>query len=114
MKIGETIAKSCTLVFAGALFSQFTSFAQQKPLARSFSPVAEERYQVAISLRAQTQTISTDTVGSKTYVMPVVHEAEVRLKWRATRRIHSMPEDRSAQVEEDIADTGECEEIPQR
>src|SRR5215813_3198768 len=113
MRAGETVARHFKLGLVGAVFLQAIAFAQEMPFARTFSAVSEERYEVAISLRAQTRSISTETVASKTYVMPVAHEAEVRLKWRATRRIVSMSADRSAEIEEDIACLGPCEGTPQ-
>ena len=113
MRARETVARHFKLGLVGALFLQGIAFAQQKPFGRSFSAASEERYEVAISLRAQAQSISTETVASKTYVMPVVHEAEVRLKWRATRRIVSVLPDRSAEIEENIAWVGPCEGTPQ-
>lgn len=113
MRAEETVRKRCKLALVAALFLQTIACAEQMPFARTFSAASEERYQVAISLRAQTQSISTETVSSKTYVMPVLHEAEVKLTWRATRRIVTMLADGSAEIEENIAGVGPCEGTPQ-
>src|SRR5262249_45392895 len=74
--------------------------AEHRPLTRNFSMGGEERYSVTISLKAQTQSVSIETVGSKSYLMPVLHFGEVRLKRHIARRIRSVKSDGTAEIEE--------------
>jgi hypothetical protein len=87
-------------------------FAQPRPLTRHFVASTEERYQVTLSLRAESHSVTTETVAAQTYVTPVVHAAEVSLHWRADRRILSV-QDAAAVIEETLVPASQqCEETP--
>src|ERR1700740_3463279 len=87
-------------------------FAQPRPLTRHFVASAEERYRVTLSLRAESHSVTTETVAAQTYVTPVVHAAEVSLHWRADRRILSV-QDAAAVIEETLVPASQrCEEAP--
>ena len=60
---------------------------QQKPLTRTFTADAEERYQVTATIRVETHGITTEKIGEKTYATPFTHQAEGLVSWRATRKI---------------------------
>jgi hypothetical protein len=79
-----------------------TQHAQQKPLARHFIAGAEERYQVAATIRVETHGISTEKIGEKTYAKPYTHEAEGQLSWRSTRKMTALKEDGSAAIFESL------------
>lgn len=74
--------------------------AQEKPLVRSFTDGSVETYKVALTLRVDVRDVSTQTVGQKTYVKPVSHNAEVTFAWTSRRRIVSVSPDGTAQIEE--------------
>jgi hypothetical protein len=87
--------------------------AQQRPLTRHFVASVEERYQVTLTLRAESHSVTTETVAAQTYVTPVVHAAEVSLHWRADRKILSIQDDGSAAIEETLVPASQqCEESP--
>jgi hypothetical protein len=96
-----------TLVTASGMF------AQPRPLTRHFVASAEERYQVTLSLRAESHSVTTETVAAQTYVTPVVHAAEVSLHWRADRRILAVQDAAAAVIEETLLPARQqCEEAP--
>src|SRR5882724_5043354 len=89
-------------------------FAQQRPLRRHFVAPAGERYQVTLNLKAESHSVTTETVAAQTYVAPVVHTAEVRVRWSAVRKISSLQNDGSATIEETVTpDPQRCEEVAQ-
>src|SRR6266852_453952 len=89
-------------------------FAQQRPLRRHFVAPAGERYQVTLNLKAESHSVATETVAAQTYVTPVVHTAEVRMRWSAVRKIFSLQNDGSATIEETVTpDPQHCEEVTQ-
>jgi hypothetical protein len=89
-------------------------FAQQRPLRRSFAAPAEERYQVTLNLKAESHSVTTETVAAQTYVTPVVRLAEVWLHWRAVRSIRAVQNDGSADIEEMTTPASQqCAEVPQ-
>jgi hypothetical protein len=89
-------------------------FAQQRPLRRHFVAPARERYQVTLNLIAESHSVATETVAAQTYVTPVVHRAEVRVRWSAVRSILSLQNDGTAAIEETVTpDPQRCEELTQ-
>src|ERR1700739_3498497 len=87
------------------------TFAQQRPLTRHFVASSEERYQVILSLKAESHSVTTETVAARTYVTPVIRAAEVSLRWREKRKILSFQEDGSATIEETLAPANQqCED----
>jgi len=89
-------------------------FAQQRPLRRHFVAPAGERYQVTLNLKAESHSVTTETVAAQTYVTPVVHTAEVTVRWSAVRKIFSLQNDGSATIEETVTpDPQRCEEVAQ-
>src|SRR5258708_14088753 len=89
-------------------------FAQQRTLTRHFVAPAEERYQVTLNLKAESHSVTTETVAAQTYVTPVVHTAEVRMRWSAVRKIFSLQNDGSATIEETVTpDPKHWEEVTQ-
>jgi hypothetical protein len=108
MKLATFAGWSCSIFIASAV-PQLSS-AQQQPLARHFVAGAEERYQVTLDVKAESHSVTTETVAAQTYVTPVVSSAEVSVRWLATRRILSVMSDGSAQIEEvAIRGTARCE-----
>jgi len=88
-------------------------FAQQRPLTRHLVASVEERYQVTLVLRAESHSVTAETVAAQTYVTPVVHAAEVSLHWHADRRILSVQDDGSAAIEETLVPASQqCEQAP--
>src|SRR6516162_7226177 len=85
--------------------------AQRKPLMRHFVAPSEEHYQVALTLRAESHSVTTETVAAQTYVTPVIHSSEATVRWRATRRVLSAEKDGSAEIEEMVEPlSGSCAE----
>jgi len=113
MNASKSSARFCLLAVVCAIGMQRTVEAQAKPIGRVFTAESEDRYEVSVSLKAQTQTVSTETVASKTYVMPVVHSAQVQLTWNARRRILSTAPDGAAEIEETVTPTHPCEQVAQ-
>jgi len=75
---------------------------QQKPLTRTFTADAEERYQVTATIRVETHGISTEKIGEKTYATPFTHQAEGLVSWRATRKISAINADGTAAIAESL------------
>jgi hypothetical protein len=89
-------------------------FAQQRALTRHFVAPAEERYQVTLNLKAESHSVATETVAEQTYVTPVVHAAEVKVRWSAVRSILSLQNDGTAAIEETVTPAPQhCEEVTQ-
>src|SRR5260221_3174064 len=87
------------------------NLAQQKPVLRHFVAGTEERYQVTLNVKAESHSVTTETVATQTYVTPAVNGAEVTIRWRAVRRIHTVHGDGSAEVEETVTTVGKpCED----
>src|SRR6266404_9563136 len=87
------------------------TLAQQKPVLRHFVTGTEERYQVTLNVKAESHSVSTETVATQTYVTPAVNAAEVTIRWRAVRRIHSVLDDGTAKIEETVTTVGRpCED----
>ena len=64
-----------------------------------------------LSLKAESHSVTTETVAAQTYVTPVVHAAEVSLHWRAERKILSVQDDGSATIEETLVPASQqCED----
>jgi hypothetical protein len=97
---------------AALFYFVFAAFAldglsvEQKPLTRTFTNGATERYQVSVTIRAETHGVSTEKVGEKTYVKPFAHEAEGHVSWRAVRQVAAVKEDGRAAVEENLEQFG--------
>jgi len=86
----------------------------QKPLTRLFTLAAEERYQVTVGFRAETHSVTTESVAAETYVTPVVHVAEATLRWRSVKRVLAIRPDGSVDTEETVIPvTARCEEAVQ-
>ena len=107
-------ARAKKICFALTMFVTASGvLAQPRPLARHFVASVEERYQVTLILRAESHSVTTETVAAQTYVTPVVHAAEVSLHWRSDRRILSVQEGGSAAIEETLVPASQqCEEAP--
>ena len=112
MKAFPARAKQMCLVITMFVTASCT-FAQPRPLTRQFVASVEERYQVTLSLRAESHSVTTETVAAQTYVTPVLRAAEVSLHWRADRKILSVQDDGSAAIEETLVPAGQqCEQAP--
>jgi hypothetical protein len=113
MKPFATCARQICLA-ATVFIAAHSVLAQQRHLTRRFIASTEERYQVTLNLRAESHSVTTETVAAQTYVAPVVHTAELNLHWRAVRSIRSIQDDGSAAIEESLVPASEqCEEAPQ-
>jgi hypothetical protein len=89
------------------------TLAQQKPVLRHFVAGTEERYQVTLNVKAESHSVSTETVATQTYVTPAVDVAQATIRWRAVRRIHTVHGDGTAEVEETVTTVGKpCEDSP--
>lgn len=75
---------------------------QEKVLTRTFSPGAREAYRVDLTIRSEVRGVSAETIGAKTYVKPLLHEAEGTLVWSLTRRVLSVSPEGSAEIEESL------------
>jgi len=62
MSASKTATKLCLMAVAHTLLSHSAAEAQHKPLSRLFVAGPEERYVVSVSLKAQTQIVSTEAV----------------------------------------------------
>ena len=113
MTASKISARFCLLAVVCAIGTHCEAQAQGKPLARIFTAESEERYKVSVSLKAQTQSVSTETVASTTYVMPVAHSAQVQLTWNTRRTILSTAPDGAAEIEETSTPTHPCEQVAQ-
>ncbi len=111
MTVFPALARQMCL--AMAMFVTASGTSAQQPLMRRFVASVEERYQVTLILRAESHSVTTETVAAQTYVTPVIHAAEVSLHWRADRRILSVQDDGSAAIEESLVPARQqCEEAP--
>ena len=81
-----------------------SSPAQDKPLERRFVVAETAAYRIQLTVRIETETQQTTTIGAKTYVQPATDRAETRLAWIATRRILSIDAAGNAEVEETLSD----------
>lgn len=70
---------------------------------RTFSAGAPLTYRVRLSVRVELEGKRPLPIGSKVYVEPVSHWAEVRLNWRATRRVQRL-EGEWVEIEEALED----------
>jgi hypothetical protein len=113
MTTSKSFARFCLLAVVCAIGTHCKAQAPGKPLGRVFTAESEERYEVSVSMKAQTQSVSTETVASTTYVMPVVHSAQVQVTWNARRRILSTAPDGAAEIEETSTPTHRCEQVAQ-
>ena len=113
MTASKSSVRFCLLAVVCAIGTHCKAQAQGKPLGRVFTADSEERYEVSVSMKAQTQSVSTETVASTTYVMPVVHSAQVQVTWNARRRILSTAPDGAAKIEETSTPTHPCEQVAQ-
>jgi hypothetical protein len=87
---------------------------QHKPLARQFAERAEEHYQLALGIKAESHSVAIETVAAQTYVTPLAHSAEVVLRWRAKRQVLAVQPDGTAEIEEALTPTGpQCVATPQ-
>ncbi len=87
------------------------TLAQQKPVLRHFVAGTEERYQVTLDVKAESHSVSTETVATQTYVTPAVNVAQATIRWRAVRRIQTVQGDGTAEVEEAVTTVGKpCED----
>jgi hypothetical protein len=111
MTPSKSSARFCLLAVVCAIGTPRTAQAQGKPIGRVFKAESEERYAVSVSLKAQTQSVFTETVASKTYVMPIVHSAQVQLTWNTRRRILSTSPEGVAEIEETVMPTHPCEQV---
>jgi hypothetical protein len=75
---------------------------EQKPLTRTFTSGAMERYQVSVAVHAETHGVSTEKIGEKTYVKPFAHEAAGLVSWRTVRQVGAVKEDGRADIEENL------------
>jgi hypothetical protein len=88
--------------------------AQQAPLTRHFAAPSQERYQVTLTLRAESHSVSTETVAAQTYVTPVAHHGEITIEWQAERKIVSLDKNGTASIEENLSPPGHaCKAIQQ-
>jgi hypothetical protein len=102
------------LLAAAFLAATPRALPQQKPLVRQFAAPSEEHYQVTLTLKAESHSVTTETVAAQTYVTPVTHAAEATVRWRSYRRILSVQKDGSAEMEETVEPLGEsCSDLAQ-
>lgn len=82
---------------------------REKAMSRRFIAGTAEHYRVSLSLRAESHSVATQTVAAQTYVAPVTHEAEVRMRWNVTRKVEAVKADGSAAVSESLEILGGCD-----
>jgi|SRR5215467_10594915 len=99
MNPGKSLTKLLLLALSCALSVDGSAEGQRKPLSRAFAAASEERYEVTITLKAQTQIVSIETLQSKSYLIPVMYPSEPSLKRRTRRRILSTGLDGRADIE---------------
>ncbi len=78
------------------------ALAQEKPLTRSFVAGTEERYQITVTIHAETHGISTEKIGEKTYATPFTRQADGQISWRSVRQVSSLKQDDSAVILETL------------
>src|SRR5258705_2764869 len=89
-------------------------FAKERTFTRHFVASVEERYQVTLNVKAESHSVTTETVAAQTYVTPLLHTAELNLRWRAVRSILAVNDDGSAAIQETLTPARQqCEEVPQ-
>jgi len=96
-----------TLAMLSLLSASSAAHAQQQPLQRIFKANGEEHYKIVVSLKVETRTVSTETIGAQTYVTPVLRVAEVSLQWRASRSIKVDSPDSAADIREALEPLGD-------
>lgn len=74
--------------------------AQARPLEKTFTRGAEQRYQLELTLRSEVSGIRAIVGGGKAYTEPFTRLAEERLSWETSRRVLSVTSDGSAEIEE--------------
>jgi hypothetical protein len=88
--------------------------AQERTFTRHFVASIEERYQVTLNVKAESHSVTTETVAAQTYVTPLLHMAELNLRWGAVRSILAVNDDGSAAIQETLTPARQqCEEVPQ-
>jgi hypothetical protein len=113
MSASKSCVRFCLLAVVCAIGTYCKAQAQGKPLGRVFTAEREERYEVSVSLKAQTQSVSTETIASTTYVLPVLHSAQVQLTFNTRRKVLSTAPDGAAEIEETSTPTHPCEQVAQ-
>lgn len=88
------------------LFLPCTSSAQHPPLSRHFVAGVEERYHASLQIKAESHSVTTETIDAKTYVTPRVATAGIRLAWNIFRKIALVQSDGSALIEEHSTPAG--------
>ena len=69
---------------------------------------------MTLNVKVESHSVTTETVAAQTYVTPVLHTAELNLRWRSVRSILAVNGDGSAAIQETLTPAGpQCEEVPQ-
>jgi len=98
------------LLAALVFFTNSGAYAQQKPFTRHFVAASKEHYQVTLNIKAESHSVTTETIAAQTYVTPVIKAAEITLRWSALRRVVTVRSDGTADVEQTNVPAGQqCE-----
>jgi len=98
------------LPVAIVFFANSGAYGQQKPFTRHFVTDTEEHYQVTLEIKAESHSVTTETIAALTYVTPVIEAAEITLRWSAIRRVVTVESDGTADIEQTNVPAGQkCE-----
>lgn len=75
---------------------------QTKQLTREFRARSAATFRVELRVRSEVEGQKPATIGAKTYLQPVSLWVEQKIIWQAERRIVSITEDGSAEIEESL------------
>ena len=102
------------LLTALLFFTNSAAYGQQTPFTRHFVAATEEHYQVTLNIKAESHSVTTETIAAQTYVTPVIKAAEITMRWSAIRRVVAVDSDGTAQIEQTNAPVGQqCETTSQ-
>jgi hypothetical protein len=85
----------------------------QQAFTRHFVAATEERYRVTLNIKAESHSVTIETIAAQTYVTPVVKAAAISLRWSAIRQVLTVQNDGTAHIEQTDSPAGPCETTSQ-
>lgn len=85
---------------------------QQTPLQRHFRPGEVERFRVVLVVRSEGHGQRAEKIGSRAYATPFSISSEETLTWQVIRRVVTVHDDGSAQMEETLEQFSSWEDPP--
>jgi hypothetical protein len=96
------VAARTAVLLAFALAASARAHAQSQPFTHTFTAGDVRHYRVELLVRSELEGQRAARIGVKDYAEPFARFAEARVSWVATRRIVSVGDDGSAEIEESL------------